>query len=605
MSNPYKIDWSADLTPGLALLGASIQKRRENERAEENTAIQRMYADAQLWKLSSQEVRDQAEFERKTKAEEAAALEHAADLIPSNPGLAQAYAARYGIDIHPKTADAGATNPLFSAVAPPRIETQTPSDALPGSIDGAEFDPAFSGAPSPEPDDVTAAVQRDLDKQNRLSGADQRDIALGGQFHPTAEDANPPPPKGPGDLSTDELMALALPDRTIEQELAGTQAQPSAGQPQGQTFTPSQAQGATAGGTPALPLLYQAVLGGKTYDLTSELPSTGLGEKYDDLFKRIMSMPGKKNRETAMSQVREMYMKDQHEKAVDARQTGAITATDNRYNAHHLTVEQIQARDKETNRVKLEIARIMASARRDSSGNIVLTPQQHARLAYLTELYDETGSIPAVTAAAAGGPGEKPLPQKAYLPTIKAQEQAAAAGERAGQKREALEATGPGIPEGSVWKSPQIATKGTQIVQRFYRVEERLQALVDHVEKYGERIDVDSQQYKDRIRYAEAAAAALRPYNELSSTDASMRAERAILGPTGAFGHGWTLGANLPGLKDMLREARAQQGVNLQTMLRPGGGSKLAPILGGPRKADAPKTEDDKDAELARKIMGR
>jgi hypothetical protein len=175
-------------------------------------------------------------------------------------------------------------------------------------------------------------------------------------------------------------------------------------------------------------------------------------------------------------------------------------------------------------------------------------------------------------------------PQKQYMPAIQNVVKNAAAGERAGQKREALTATGEGTNPGDMWKSPQAATKGTQQIQRFHRVRERMQALIDHIKKYGERIDPDAQQYQDRMSLAEAAAAALRPYNELSSTDASMAAERAILGPAGAFGHGWTIGANLKGLERILSEAEGQQKVNLSTMLRPGGGSKLAPSLGGPRQ---------------------
>jgi hypothetical protein len=123
-------------------------------------------------------------------------------------------------------------------------------------------------------------------------------------------------------------------------------------------------------------------------------------------------------------------------------------------------------------------------------------------------------------------------------------------------------------------------------------VRERLEELIKDVEQNGERIDFDSKQYVRRMSLSEAAAAALRPYNELSSTDASMKAERAILGPTGAFGHGWTMGADLKTLKHILAEAKGQQEANLSSLLRPGGGHQLAPALGGRRpQADSHPSE--------------
>jgi hypothetical protein len=350
---------------------------------------------------------------------------------------------------------------------------------------------------------------------------------------------------------------------------------------------------------------------GQQFEVNPQSETSGFGEKWDAMFNALVEggeEPHKARAFIAAQAKQEMAdtARDKHlADAIAGRnanredQQTFLAGENAKYRNEGLTFEQ-----------RKELMNIMARAKMASAGAAPVSPG----VAKLVGMKEAGASDEEIYSEAA----KLKLSQKDVAAPVQNVVKNAAAGERAGQKREALVATGEGTNPGDMWKSPQAATKGTQQIQRFHRVKERMQALIEHIKKYGERIDPDAQQYQDRMSLSEAAAAALRPYNELSSTDASMAAERAILGPAGAFGHGWTLGANLQGLERILAEAEGQQKTNLATMLRPGGGSQLAPALGGPRggahpdalKAKAQRALDDPNAppeakEAARTILGQ
>lgn len=317
---------------------------------------------------------------------------------------------------------------------------------------------------------------------------------------------------------------------------------------------------------------------GSQFEVPEQSDRTPFGPDYDTIYQGLIETGEDPHK--AMQYVAAEYKAEQTQKSIAKRTADQIDYR----NKNREDVQTFAAGENEKYKLtfeqRKELTNIMARAKVASAGAQPIP----AGVSTLVGMKEQGATDEEIYAKAA----ELRLTGKQVTAPVQNVVRNAAAGERAGQKREALTATGEGTKEGDMWKSPQAAAKGTQQIQRFHRVRERLVALIEDVKTNGERIDLDSKEYVRRMSLAEAAAAALRPYNELSSTDASMAAERAIIGPAGAFGHGWTLGADLKTLQHILSEAEGQQQVNLSTLLRPGGGSRLSPSLGGQRQDGLP-----------------
>lgn len=519
----YSIPWKPlDLMPGLSFIQAARNQAAQNARSDE---YMRMEREA----IKNRADRESAALKRQ---EEEDKRRHAIEAWSAMPALQRAAVKSVGM---------ANMNPY-----------------------GVKFEEDQGAAPSLRDSGINVMGGNDQyaqHAQETLSGAPHTPELMA----PTPSTTLAPGQEGPEADPLAEAARFAQPDETEAVHGPAEEADES--------ISPHVAAAQALLGQPRSKKLY-ATYQGSRFEVPPQTETTGFGEQYDTLYDHIMNMPG-------MTPGKALAIVAAKQKA-DSSETGRNTRATNQIDFRNKNREDTQTfQQGENEKYKLtfeqrrELTNIMARAKAAAAGAGPVSPG----LSKLVGMKEAGATDEEIYAEAA----KMHLSQKEVVAPVQNVVKNAAAGERAGQKRESLTATGEGTNPGDMWKSPQAATKGSQQIQRFHRVRERMQALIAHVEKYGERIDADTQQYKDRMRLAEAAAAAMRPYNELSSTDASMAAERAIMGPSGAFGHGWTLGANLPGLKSLLSEAEDQQKVNLTTLLRPGGGSQLAPALGGPR----------------------
>ncbi len=228
-----------------------------------------------------------------------------------------------------------------------------------------------------------------------------------------------------------------------------------------------------------------------------------------------------------------------------------------------------------------ELANIMAKARMAAAGASPVP----SGVATLVGMKEAGASDEDIYAKAA----QMHLTEKQFTQPVQNVVRNATAGERAGQKREALTATDDTGHVLGVWKDAQAGKIGSQQIERFHRVKERLAELIKDVDSHGSRV-LTPDEVQNRLSKASAVVAALRPFNELSNTAAGQKAEELIVGAMGTPGHGFLMGANADILKRLLTEAEGQHQAQLATKLRPGGGSQLSPALGGPKPGQHPQS---------------
>jgi hypothetical protein len=146
---------------------------------------------------------------------------------------------------------------------------------------------------------------------------------------------------------------------------------------------------------------------------------------------------------------------------------------------------------------------------------------------------------------------------------------------RTTEKRAGMEVQ---LPDGStrLAASPVEAAKMRDQESKFQVVKQRVQDLIDDVQKNGSRVDLlSADQIQNRLSKGAAANAALRPYNGLGGTDASQKLEADITGALGTPGHGYLFGANPEVLNRILREAEEKHTRDIAIRTRPGGGKPL------------------------------
>lgn len=330
------------------------------------------------------------------------------------------------------------------------------------------------------------------------------------------------------------------------------------------------AAGAYAPPTKKLTATYQ----GQTFDVPEQSTTSGFGAKYDAIYQRALQEPGV-TEEEAYKFVAKMAHDDQVEAGKNQRLKDTIEGRDQSRSDHEAFLRQMAEKYHLTAEEQAKLRREGFAAQRESAGAAPVS----AAVPGLIRMVEEGAPSSDVYAEAAA----KHVPAKQFATATQNVVKNAAAGERAGQKREALTATDDKGNVIGTWRDANSAKIGSQQIERFHRVKERLEALIHHVESQGDRV-LTPNEVQERLSYGAAVVAALRPFNELSNTAAGQKAEELIVSALGAPGHGFLMGANANILKHLLTEAEGQYRANLNTKLRPGGGSQLAPALGGPRK---------------------
>jgi hypothetical protein len=161
-----------------------------------------------------------------------------------------------------------------------------------------------------------------------------------------------------------------------------------------------------------------------------------------------------------------------------------------------------------------------------------------------------------------------------YLQAIKEVRAAANAGARLDEKRDQEMVIGPdGKPVTGI--NPKLAGKAAEANVGFAQVKERLRHLIDDIATNGTRVmPWDIEGTKRRQSAAGEVVAALRKYNELNATDASIRLEHEITGGAGTLGDGIWSGAQPGVLQHLLDEAEARHGEQLRNYTRPPSAAK-------------------------------
>lgn len=509
-----------------AVLGA-IKAKGEME----NAKTQKLFAENTMRRQSAEDYRNerdfkerQAEHDKKDKIDAARALIEIGNMSPERQaGPGAALGAAYGIDVHPLMATVPGAHE-----APP----------------AAPVDPVDAALAEAIPPHGPAAPDMSNELPAEARGEPPREAAVFGLQNeaPNAHDA---------ELESMMTAATAKPDVT-----SGGMAPVTAGDVQH---------------TPQNPL-YEAVMGGRHYALPGGPQSPGLGPKYDAIFKSYMSQPGV-DAPTAFKAVLGAKEKDDAQSATEHRLMAAVGArnaeTEKTKALYNLTADQ----QIERNRLNRENAMAVARMRAAMQG-ATTSPLDQQNLAKLIALTEEGAPKSEVAAAAAG----MHLNPKVWESPVHQVGQEANQNTRTTERRAGLEFQDEFGNKG-VAASPQAATELRTQADSLHRVVTRMDDLINHVEKYGSRIDLNSQEYQDRLSMGAGVNAALRPYNKLGGTDASQRLEAEITGALGAPGHGYLIGANIQGLKRIRAEALEQYNNKVKLNLRAGGGAPLAPAV--------------------------
>ncbi len=604
----YRIPYAPpDITEGVKLLLGTLKNNREQDRADYNTQINATNANNAFVKESAQAAREselatqrREDRTRRQGIADADALGTVDDLIKSarhvdasgNVTLdqgklshAMALGKAHGIDVRQRAAKIGEEDGAKAGAGQPPVAA--PAQAAPPALSPllqAAMPPQPEPAPSPtvgtagygqptgrEDPSASAAMNNPL-SFHAEHGIDATTVPE--DQAPMRDFAGPAPSMPPGNtFKMDEpLVITAGEDQSPGVQLTSDRGPPPAATPAVMRSNP----------------LFEAVMGGQTYPLGGQgNDSTGLGPEYDKLYAGLVDAgyPDKQAREFVIKQ----YHSDKVETGKDNRLANVIAGRQQHDATYGMTAEQRQANFDARLAMMEKVARIHAAA----TGNTA-TP---AAVAHLVGMKEAGASDEEIFSEAA----KAHLPEKQYLQPVQNVVRNAAAGERAGQKREQLAGTDlNGKP--IVWASSTDAREGKAQNEAFSQVKLRMDDLIAHVKQYGARIDPDTQQYQDRLSLGAAVNAALRPYNKLGGTDASQRLESDITGALGAPGHGWLLGANLTGLERILNHAEQRHDTMIQQRTRPEGGSSLAPALGGPRRGAPPAHPAEESVGTTRKV---
>jgi hypothetical protein len=569
----YRIPWKPlDLGPGIDTLLSERHKREEERRAEENAQTQREFAERNFRSQASKDYREERAWKDMIAEREKADKERKQAAIPVLMAASKAYARQYG----PENAAS-----MLNAQGNPYVHF-APQDFVPAPGAAPQQMPAtplsaaanMQGPPAPEPQAPPAEAPT-----MNIEGAPvpapaapvppQAEVPTG-DIHDVQPTPQMPEPYTPADVSQTAGNELHAP---------GSEPVPATAPQAPPPATPAQIQHV---------LMAQFLGGGKPFAIPSQTQGMGLGGKYDQMYNMLVDagVPEDKAREKVFAQ----NMEDTKETARDTRLADAIAGRKENIDAHTYTVAQKQAQFDELQRREDERNKVSARSRTASAG-AGPTPGGVGELVTMAENGEPLSAIAARAA-------ELHLSEKLWMNAVQNVVKNAASGERAGQKREALEVTDETGKVLGVAHSPDAAKTLNKSNQSFDQLRTRMNALIDDIKSTGSRV-LTADEWQRRESLAASVAAAGRVYNGLGATDASQRLEQQIIGAMGTPGHGWLMGANLGVVEHTLREAEQSHQSRINIGLRSGGGSRLAPALGGKK---APPAENPQHA-AARKWL--
>lgn len=164
-----------------------------------------------------------------------------------------------------------------------------------------------------------------------------------------------------------------------------------------------------------------------------------------------------------------------------------------------------------------------------------------------------------------------------YLQAIKEVRSAANADARIDEKIAQETFAGPdGQPV--VGMNAKAAGKAAEANTKFSQVRERMKYLLADIQANGTRVSpFDIAGTKRRESAIKGVVAVLRPYNELSSTDASVKLEEAMTAGGGTLGDGLLAGAQPEVLQHLLEEAESRHREQNKNYSRPTPAAHAAP----------------------------
>jgi len=535
MANPYEIDWQPPLANGVDILMRAM-----------NAKTQRQFAKNQMEREKTRDYYERKKFESDQRKETDEVIK-SAQLMREQGDEAGALGLlkRHSIDVTPEMG-ASTTTPA---------QVLTPLDVLRQAPQGTEPPPGEPGSPFEGPQAPPApASPLTLPTPASIMARAYQPTHTGVTVpeEPPATPPVAPPTVGPGQAPGNAVEDL-LP---MELEPAKT--------------------------TPGAPTGFLSLRGNGNADLgklgpTSGKRDTGLGEKYDAIYAQMLHAGA--SPEHAFGKALIDYEKDQAESARLTRAQNALEGHTTRQDDQQEFLRQMAEKYKLTVEDLKAIAAGHDRARVAAAGST--TSPDLPKVLKSVEEGDPLSETARIAA-------EAHIPTKAYAPLAGQVVRNAAAGERAGQRREALTATDDRGNVIGTWKDSQAAKIGAKQIESYHRVKERLDVLIKDIEASGSRV-LTPNEIQQRLSKAKSVVAALRPFNELSNTAAGQQMEEDIVGAIGSPGHGWLMGANLDIIKRLAAEAEGQHQAQLSTKLRPGGGSHLAPALGGPKRGENPQ----------------
>lgn len=323
-----------------------------------------MFAQSQMARQSAQDFRDERDHrekveatERQRKIDQATALGTIQTMMrqPGGTGPAQALGSAYGIDVNPLTATTAAANgpPPGDAVdqllaSPAGVAAAAPAVG-PGPAEGPTPPPGVaSGGMAP----VLAGSQEG--RPEPLPGRPiEGPVELGGD---PLGNGPPQPVEGP-------MPAPPVPRATpadLEALMSRAAPPPAAKPPE----------------APPMPLLYEAVMGGKHYPISTEQPKTGLSPKFDAVFQADLAMGAPP--QAAYGKAYAAQQAEEKEAAHEKSMLDLLGARGDQRDVHdasfRLTAEQQQARDAmrdETSRRNADVgARSRAAAAGVGGGDV-------------------------------------------------------------------------------------------------------------------------------------------------------------------------------------------------------------------------------------------
>lgn len=541
MADPrFAIDYSPpDISQGVGLILAARRARQQERTAEEQAATQRLYAenaraDNQMKRESADMARRKfdEEMQRSRRQDE---IENTAALLPTSPlmraarnanspELANALGKPYGVtfdrgfegpDVNPGTGGHEAP-PLGADLPPASRPIPPPAEHPPGTLAPAFVDQVENGR---------ADVMFGEDVEN-VPGLGGHTPMRSGQFIPVE---GPMPPEAPPDG-----------DPPLSQ---GTPAAPAP--------TPL-----------SVARKMYANFGGNRFEVPEQQQGTGLGEKYDAVYRQILDRTGDEGK--AYQAVLTMREKDDAAQAAVDRAATAATSRSDIANKFHLTAQTQEDLRREGLNVSERNNKRSAAARVASAGAGASTPG----LAELIAMKESGASTSEIAAAAV----ELKVPPKVWAPLVRE------SGKET-EKHTQLTVTG---ANGEVLGEAHNAVDKRKLDDAniaFAQLVERTKALANDARQYGARL-LSPEAIQRRESLQAAAAAAGRKYHELGVSNANIDLEHKILGPSGTPGHGFIMGANPDIIEQTLEEATKKHDAAMRVRLRSGQtGDRVAPQM--------------------------